>query len=136
MEPKEKLRKARRLVAVQAALERRAAWALIDLEQQDLALRQQQEKVVRFLDSETALDGVFSAALLRRLQALADRRAALNAEREMCAARRSEERLRLRCAERVVATLGHETRRIDAARELESVIDSAQQAARVRPEQG
>lgn len=136
MEPKERLRKVRRVLAVQAALERLAAWRVSDLEHQHSLLQDQQENLVRFLDGETAFGDVFSAAILRRLQRLAENQAALKAEREACAARRREERLRLRCAELIVDDLGREARRIDALRELETAIDASQQGPRVRSGQG
>jgi hypothetical protein len=136
MEPKERLRKARRVLAVQTGLERLAAWRVSDLEHRHSLLQDQQANLVRFLDGETALGDAFSAAILRRLQCLAENQAALEAEKEGCDARRREERLRLRCAELIVDDLGREARRIDALRELQSVIEASQQRARVRSEQG
>jgi len=136
MEPKERLRKARRVLAVQAALERLAAWSVSDLENQDVLVQERRADLVRFLDAETALGSAFSAAILRRLQGLAETQAALAAEKDLCAARRREERLRLRCAELIVDRLAGETRRIDELRRLDRVIEAAQQRSWVRPEQG
>jgi hypothetical protein len=136
MDPKERLRKACRVLAVQTGLERLAAWRVSDLEHRHASLRNQQASLVRFLDGETALGDVLSATILRRLQCLAENQAALIAEREVCDARRREERLRLRCAELIVDDLARETRRMDVLRELESVIETSQQRPCVRSEQG
>jgi hypothetical protein len=136
MEPKERLRKARRMLAVQAARERLAAWSVSDLETQDALMRERRADLDRFLDAGTALGSAFSASTLRRLQGLAEAQAALEAEKELCVARRREERLRLRCAELIVDRLARESERIDELRRLDHVIEAAQQRSQVRPEQG
>ncbi len=136
MEPKERLRKVRRVLAVQAAIDRLAAWRSGDLAHQDQRLRERQADLIRFLDAETALGDVFSASMLTRLQGLAESRAAVTVEKEACDATRRAERLRLRCVERIVDALDRETRRIDELRELERVVEASRQRARVRPGQG
>ncbi len=136
MEPKDRLRKARRVRDVQVALERLASWSLMDLEREILRLDEQRADLDRFLGGETALGGTFSVTMMRRLQGLAETRAALSAERTLSAERRREERLRLRCAELIVDALDREARRIDGCRELERVVEASQRSARVRPEQG
>ncbi len=136
MQPKDRLQKARRVLAVQAALERLASWSLADLGHEIARSEERRADLDRFLDGETALGGAFSAAMMRRLQGLAETQAALNIEKDLCAVRRREERLRLRCAELIVDALGRETRRIDDLRELERVTETSLLRSRVRPEQG
>jgi hypothetical protein len=133
MEPKDRLRKARRVLAVQTSLERLAAWRVGALEYRLSIMRDQQSDLVRFLEGEV-LGDVFAAAMLRRLGRLAESQAVLKEEKVSCEAARWEERLRLRCAELAVDDLGKAVRRSDEMAELESVIDLAQQ--RVRSEQG
>lgn len=136
MEPKDRLRKARRVRDVQAGLERLASWSLMDIEREILRLEDRRADLDRFLDGKAALGGAFSVAMMHRLQGLAETQASLSAERTLWAERHRDERLRLRCAELVVDVLQRETHRIDDGRELERVIESALQRARVRPEQG
>jgi hypothetical protein len=135
MDKKERLRKARRVVAVQASLERAAAWRLIDLDHEDVRLKERRTNLVRFLGNATPLGDTFSTATMRRLQGLAEDRAALKLEKDRCAARRREERIHLRCAETIVETLDRAVREIDDLRELESVIEAALENARVRSKQ-
>lgn len=137
MEPKDRLRKARRVLAVQAAIERLAVWSSTELEHRDASLQQRRADLVRFLDTDMGLGDVVSAAMLRRLHGLAESRAALKGEIDACAARRREERLRLRSVEKIVDALDRETRRIEELRELERVIEATQRLrSPVRSEQG
>jgi hypothetical protein len=136
MEPKDRWQKARRVLAVQAAIERLASWSLADLGHEITRMDERRADLDRFLDGETALGGAFSVAVMRRLQGLAETQATLNAEKDLCAERCREERLRLRCAELIVDALGREARRIDDLRELERVTETSILRARVRPEQG
>lgn len=108
----------------------------MDLEHRDTRLQKRTADLVRFLDETTALGDIFSVTMIRRLQGLAESRATLQAEKDICAARRSTERLRLRCAETIADAIGREARRIDDLRELERVIEASQQRSGVSSEQG
>jgi hypothetical protein len=136
MEIEERLRKARRVLAVQAAMERLAAWSSMELDHRDALLRQRRENLLRFLAGETALGDVFSATVLRRLHELAESQAALKLEKDARDARRVEQRLRLRRLERIVDGLDQTAREADILRELERTIEAAQRRAHVRPGQG
>lgn len=136
MEPKERLHKARRILAVRASLERLATWRAIDLECQEKALHTRRDHLVRYLDGETMLGEAFSRGVSRRLQSLAEHEAVLKVEKETQATRCLEERQGLRCTERIVDALERETRSAEELRELEQVIEASLRRRRVRPEQG
>jgi len=121
----ERLRKARRVLAVQTLLDRLADWRLRDLERQELALQESRRDLIRFLDSESAFAGLFAATLMRRMQSLEDLRVALIAEREAQASLHLEERSRMRRAERIVDALDDQARRTEEARRLAEVVERA-----------
>lgn len=131
----ERLGKAQRILLVQRALDRLAAWTLFDLERRDLLLQARRQALVRFLDGEAAFSGTFSVAMMRRLQGLAEAQAALKVETEAQAVRCREEHLRLRQAERIVDRLGSEARRVDELRELADLIEASLDQGSVRPGQ-
>jgi hypothetical protein len=123
----ERLRRSRRVLAVQSQLDRLAEWCLIDLQSQATVLRDQQRGLVRFMSEESAVAGVFSLTMTRRLQSLADRLATIATEQEAQRGRHLDERSHLRRAERIVADLESEVRRKAALSQLAESIEGALQ---------
>lgn len=121
----ERLRKARRILAVQFQLDRLAAWNLVDLEVQAAALGDRHRDLIRFMDGESAFTGLFAAAMMRRLQALAEAQSAIASKIETQRVQFREERGRLRCAERIVAASEHEARKTVEANRLTEAIEAA-----------
>src|ERR1019366_5099333 len=123
----ERLRRSRRVLAVQSQLDKLAEWCLIDLQSQAVVLGDQQRGLVRFMSEESALAGIFSLTMMRRLQIIAERLAAIAAEQEVQRGRHLDERSRLRRAERIVGTLESEARRKVALLRLAESIEAALQ---------
>lgn len=121
----ERLRKARRVLAVQLQLDRLAKWTLVDLNAQAVALEDRHHDLVRFMDSESAFSGLFATVMMRRLQAAAEAQAAMVKEIEMQSVRLREERGRLRRVERIVKALQLEARRKEELTRLAEAIDAA-----------
>lgn len=132
----EALRRARRLLAVQAALERLVAWTSMDLECRDKQLQDQRQNLVRFIEEEAGFAGVFPTLVMRHLGALADRHAALVVEKNIGAERLREERARLRLAEGIVEATAREDRKMQDSRLLAELIDAAVECRRFRQRQG
>jgi hypothetical protein len=130
----ERLRKAQRLLAVQTALDRLAEWSLADCERREAELQDRRLELVRFIDSEVPTAGAFPAMMMRHLQQLAERHAALLAEKDAHAERRRGERARLRAAERIVAAQASEAGKHAAKGELAEVIEAM--VGRIRQRQG
>lgn len=113
-----RLRKARRVLAVQTVLDRLADWRLRDLETRERILADRWAELVAFLDQELALSGVFASTAMRRMQGLENLRMALIAEKDALARRRLEERRRKRAAGQIVDAVEAEARRMEEARQL------------------
>lgn len=123
----ERLRRSRRILAVQTQLDKLAEWGLIDLETQAAILKDQQCALINFLSGESEVAGIFSTTMMRRLQSIAERLATIAIEREAQKDCHRDERRRLRCAERTVAILESEERREEAQCQLAEVIEAALQ---------
>jgi hypothetical protein len=128
-----RLRRAYRVLAVQSQLERLALWQLIDLESQAASLEERQRDLINFMQHESAFSGLFSSAMMRRLQALAELHVKAKAENETQRTRHLEERGRLRRVGRIVTALEIDTRRQKALRELIEAIETAEQRRHKAP---
>jgi ERCC4-related helicase len=121
----QRLRKARRVLAVQTELDRLAEWTLNDFERQERALQDQRRDLMRFLDGESAFTDIFATTLMHRLERLETQGAALFVEKRAEVDRRLEERGRMRRAERIVDALVSEARRKEELRLLAEMIEVA-----------
>lgn len=120
-----RLRRARRILAVQTQLDRLAEWRLIDLQSQAATLEDREQALVHFMQEESAFSGIFPATMMRRLQTLVELRAAAVTGQEAQRARHLEERGRLRRAERIVETLEGDAQRSAALGELAEAVEAA-----------
>ncbi|MGA9486257.1 MAG: hypothetical protein WBV25_04165 [Methylocella sp.] len=123
----ERLRRSRRVLAVQSQLDRLAQWSLIDLQSRAVVLGDQQRGLVRFMSEESLVAGIFSSTMMRRLQTLAEMLATIASEQDLQRGRHLEERRRLHCAEWIVTILESEVRRKEALRQLAEIIETALQ---------
>lgn len=123
----ERLRRARRVLAVQAQLDRLAEWSLIDIKAQAAALEDTQRNLICFMSEESAVAGLFSTLMIHKLQAVAEKLATLVKEQEVQKARQLDERRRLRHAGRMVAKLESDEQRKDAACQLAEAIEAVLQ---------
>jgi hypothetical protein len=121
----ERLRRSHRILAVQSQLDKLAEWSLIDLRSLASALGYQQRGLVRFMSEEVAVAGIFSSAMMRRLETLAEMLATTATEQEVQRNRHLEARRRLRRAEWIVTNLESEVRHKEALRQLAEIIETA-----------
>ena len=123
----ERLRRSRRVLAVQSQLDRLAQWSLIDLQSRAAVLGDQLRGLVRFISEESLVSGIFSSTMMRRLQTLAEMLATIASEQDVQRGRHLEERRRLHRAEWIVTNLEIEVRRKEALRQLAEIIETALQ---------
>jgi hypothetical protein len=123
----ERLRRSRRVLAVQSQLDRLAQWNLIDLQSRAVVLGDQQCNLVRFMSEDSVVAGIFSSTMIRRLQTLAEMLATIASEQDVQRGRHLEERRRLHRAEWIVTILESEVRRKEALRQLAEIIETALQ---------
>lgn len=121
----ERLRKAKRMLAVQSDIDRLADWRLVDIARNDAVLSDQRRVLIGFLDAESAFTAPFAAAMMRRLQRLEESRAKLNDEMQAQSRLRLEERRRLRRAQQIVGAVADEARRLEDRRNLFDAIEAA-----------
>lgn len=123
----ERLRRARRVLAVQAQLDRLAEWSLFDIQAQAAMLENTQRRLVCFMSKESAVAGLFSTLMMRKLEAAAEKLATIAKEQEVQKARQLDERRRLRHAERIVTKLESEERCKAAACQLAEAVEAVLQ---------
>jgi hypothetical protein len=120
-----RLHRARRVLAVQAQLDKLALWKLAEIDLQASALEERRLTLVSFMEREPAFAGVFASTMMRHLASLGEQLAIAKTARD--AQRRSQlaERRRLRRAQRIVQVLEDAFERQNAARELAEAIEIA-----------
>ncbi|WGJ15684.1 hypothetical protein QEV83_05325 [Methylocapsa sp. D3K7] len=122
----ERLRRSRRVLALQLKLDRLAEWSLIDLQSQTAASTKQQYVLHRIMYEGSDVAGTFSSVIMRKLQAIAENLAVLANEEELQRGRHLDERRRLRRAEKVCADLEYEVGCKALVRQLCETIEAAQ----------
>jgi hypothetical protein len=123
----DRLERTRRLLAVQRKRDQLSEWRLLELLSQSAVLDERHRSLVRFLQEESAFSGIFSLSMMRRLQRLAELQAKAAIDQDTQRKLHLRDRGCLRRAERVVQVLETNETRMDAARELWDIIDSAAQ---------
>jgi hypothetical protein len=120
-----RLHRTRRLLAVQKKLDHLSEWRLLELVSQSAVLDERHHSVVRFLQKESAFNGMFSLSMMRRLQRLAEMRAKAAIDQETQRKLHLHDRGCLRLVERIVQALETDETRKNQAQELGEAIDSA-----------
>jgi hypothetical protein len=119
----------RRIQAVQAQKHRLEEWRLADLRRLEGEARAASEALIRAMDGEHPLHGLFVAAGARRLEALSAQEQRLAAERVAQAAAALEQARRLKASEKILAAAqaayDEERRRLDLVEVLERAGDRA-----------
>jgi hypothetical protein len=117
----------RRIQAVQAQKHRLEEWRLADLRRREGEARAASEALIRAMDGEHPLHGLFVAAGARRLEALSAQEQRLAAERVAQAAAALEQARRLKASEKILAAAqaayDEERRRLDLVEVLERAGD-------------
>jgi uncharacterized coiled-coil protein SlyX len=119
----DRLRKARRIMAVQAQLHRLAEWRLAALVREEGELDASQQQLIGTLNEDAALHGLFVDAMARRLRALARETDRVKAAQEEQSRRLLEEAMRLKRAERMADRIGKEERRAGEKRDLQRLLE-------------
>jgi len=118
-----RLKKVRRIVEVQAELHRLAEWRLAHLGRQEDELREQQEELVRSLNADSALHGLFVANMARSLRRLAAETERVAGAREAQRRRVHDEAMRLKRTERVEKRLVRSEREAEEKRDLQAFLE-------------
>lgn len=118
-----RLRKVRRIVEVQEELHRLAEWRLAHLGRQEDELREQQEELVRSLNGDSALHGLFVANMARSLRRLAAETERVVGAREAQRRRVHDEAMRLKRTERVEKRLERSEREAEEKRDLQAFLE-------------
>ena len=116
-------RKIHRILSVQQQLYRIEEWKLADLERTLEQVGASERDLIRALNEDDALQGLFIDALARRLRALAEQAAKVGEERVAQSARLLEHAARKICAERLAETVDQQAARATDKKELLDTIE-------------
>lgn len=127
-------RKIHRILGVQQQLHRIEEWRLADLDRTLSHLAASEQDLIRALNEDDALQGLFIDATARRLTSLSGEAARVNEEKAAQAQRLMEHAARKACAERLAAVVDREVARTADQRQLleaiERFVSPAAQASR------
>ncbi len=127
-------RKIHRILGVQQQLHRIEEWRLADLDRTLSHLAASEQDLIRALNEDDALQGLFIDATARRLTSLSEEAARVNEEKAAQAQRLMEHAVRKACAERLAAVVDREVARTADQRQLleaiERFVSPAAQASR------
>ena len=126
--------KIHRILDVQQQLHRIEEWRLADLDRTLLALAATEQELIRALNEDDALQGLFIDAMARRLASIAEQAARVGEEKTAQEQRLLEHAARKVCAERLVQAVDREVAQAADKRNLldaiERFIAPAAQASR------
>ena len=126
--------KIHRILDVQQQLHRIEEWRLADLDRTLLALAASEQELIRALNEDDALQGLFIDAMARRLASIAEQAARVGEEKTAQEQRLLEHAARKVCAERLVQAVDREVAQAADKRNLldaiERFIAPAAQASR------
>ena len=127
-------RKIHRILSVQQQLYRIEEWKLADLERTLERLEASQQDVIRALNEDDALQGLFIDAMARRLRSLGEEASRVGQDRDAQSARLLEHGARKICAERLTEAVDREVVRAADKKQLldtiERFVGPAAQASR------
>ncbi|HEY5829295.1 MAG: hypothetical protein ACAH24_09575 [Hyphomicrobiaceae bacterium] len=126
--------KIHRILDVQQQLHRIEEWRLADLDRTLLALAASEQELIRALNEDDALQGLFIDAMARRLASIAEQAARVGEEKTAQEQRLLEHAARKLCAERLAQAVDREVAQAADKRTLldaiERFIAPAAQASR------
>jgi len=126
--------KIHRILGVQQQLHRIEEWRLADLDRTLLALAASEQELIRALNEDDALQGLFIDAMARRLASIAEQAARVGEEKTAQEQRLLEHAARKLCAERLAQAVDREVAQAADKRTLldaiERFIAPAAQASR------
>jgi hypothetical protein len=126
--------KVHRILGVQQQLYRIEEWKLADLERALERLEASQQDLIRALNEDDALQGLFIDALARRLRSLSEEASRVGQDRDAQSARLLEHAARKACAERLAEAVDRQVARATDKKQLldtiERFVGPAAQASR------
>ena len=125
-----RLKRARRLLAVQRQFDQLSKLRLVELLSQSASLDERYRGLVRFMHQESAFSGLFSIAMMRRLKTLEELRAKAAIDVEELRTLHIHDHRCLRHVDRLVLELQADEVRIIVRREVEEAAGTLDQGKR------
>ncbi len=116
-------RKVHRILALQQQLHRIEEWKLMELRRRLEELEASRRDLIRALNEDDALQGLFIDALARRLRSLSEEASRVGQEQDAQMARLIEHTARKLCAERLAEAVDRHVARAGDKRQLVDVIE-------------
>ncbi len=115
--------KASRILSVQLQLQRIETWKLAELQNRLAELEATQAELIRALNDDEALHGLFIDTMATRLRLLSEESARVAVERDVQSRRTAEQSGQAKLAERLSASIELQEARADAQQELMDTIE-------------
>jgi hypothetical protein len=115
--------KAERILSAQKQLHRAEAWKLAELQRRLVELEACKIDLIRALNEDEALHGLFIDSMANRLRSLSEESGRIAGERDQQSGKVVEQSGRVRLAERLSATIGLQEQRAEAEKELLETIE-------------
>lgn len=115
--------KASRILSVQLQLQRIETWKLAELQNRMAELEATQAELIRALNDDEALHGLFIDTMATRLRLLSEESARVAVERDVQSRRTAEQSGQAKLAERLSASIKLQEARADAQQELMDTIE-------------
>jgi hypothetical protein len=115
--------KASRILSVQRQLQRIETWKLAELQNRLAELEATQAELIRALNDDEALHGLFIDTMATRLRLLSEESARVAVERDVQSRRTAEQSGQAKLAERLSASIELQEARVDAQQELMDTIE-------------
>jgi hypothetical protein len=119
----DRFRAVKRVLAVQTQMHRLAQWKLAELERLEDTLRDNQERLLRFLDEEQSYTALFGDTVMRRLRNIGEQKAQVTVAKTEQADRTLEESKRTGRMQRMADDLSEEARRELDRLELREILE-------------
>jgi uncharacterized coiled-coil protein SlyX len=115
--------KANRMLGIQLQLQRIETWKLAELQNRLAELEATQAELIRALNDDEALHGLFIDTMAARLRLLSEESARVAVERDAQSRRTAEQSGQAKLAERLSASIELQEARVDAQQELMDTIE-------------
>ena len=119
----ERVKKARRILAVQAQMHRAEEWKLAQLQQRLKQLEASQRQMIGALNQDNALHGLFIDTMAKYLQVLTEQAGAVARQIDVQLPRTLAEAARLRGAERLLRNVTEQVQRTGDRKDLLDIVE-------------
>ncbi|HWB45952.1 MAG TPA: hypothetical protein VG900_10975 [Hyphomicrobiaceae bacterium] len=118
-----RVKKARRILAVQEQMHRAEEWKLAKLQQRLQQLEAQQREMIGALNQDNALHGLFIDTMAKYLKALTEQAGEVTRQIEVQLPKTIAEAARLKGAERLLRSVSEQVQRTDDRKELLDIVE-------------